>query len=91
MGKGRASEPFFLRADVYDGPTDAVCARTADLGFPNAPFEFALLDASSLFCDFFGMLRQAFVDEAAPIPSDLKALPRQVRCPDDAAVTVNQP
>jgi hypothetical protein len=45
--------PFIPVYDVYDGLTDAVCARTADLGFPNAPFEFALLDASSLFCDFF--------------------------------------
>jgi hypothetical protein len=32
---------------------DAFVARPADLGFPSFPYEFALLDAGVLLCDFF--------------------------------------
>lgn len=45
--------PFILAYDVYDGLSDAVVARPADLGFSSFPFEFALLDLSTFFCDFF--------------------------------------
>jgi hypothetical protein len=45
--------PFIPVYDVYDGRTDAIAARTADLGVSSVPYEFALLDASTYFCDFF--------------------------------------
>jgi hypothetical protein len=45
--------PFILVYDVYDGLSDAIVARPVDLGFASFPFEFALLDESTFFCDFF--------------------------------------
>ena len=45
--------PFILAYDVYAGVSDALVARPADLGFTSFPYEFALLDAGVLVCDFF--------------------------------------
>jgi hypothetical protein len=45
--------PFILARDVYEGVSDAIVARPADLGFTSFPYEFALLDAGSFLCDFF--------------------------------------
>lgn len=45
--------PYVAAFDVFDGVTDAILARPMDLGFPSFPYEFALLDAGALVCDFF--------------------------------------